>query len=396
MKKRSAARSHDNAMRMSRNAVQTMLTTRSSLTKRGEIEIVSQRDKTKKRRIEVIRKMQASSITKAMVTFRSEYPYVFDALFLLCTRDPEVRGKKVIQGRDDDASVYWARLDWKILKYLALAKFNNQLRQFEIRIFEALRRPPRNMLLVTGGGHYAIAEPFHIRRIVLKNNEDLTSAEAARLITLNSTGLADPGRPRGIIRYVEIEFSKDLFKDCFEENEKGGNGFIPADPQLYAKIVDTVSKAPETPEWQEAACFMISGNTEAEIRARTPGIWYRFVLYFLQHFSGNPKAETRRFSAQDTIVMLRELNPHMLRTQNGKDSIRSWFNARLFLDQGFFYFNAMGRTGNAEEVRAVPESARYSKEPGFFEVTFCTRHPRKKYLGKWQSNLLLSPVLPAV
>lgn len=305
------------------------------------------------------------------------FPFLTNALSELCTENPTFNnGEFVIQGQNDNTTHYHALLKWETLQFLATDNDPLSKDVFRKEILSLFKKSP-SLYVKLNNGYSVLTHPFIIRSIIY---DDKTTMKKKDLETCEKLGIQKK------IAYIDIEFFKPMFADCLSKNPNNGGYFI-LEHAMFSKLRRTIHNIRNDNRLLQDFSQFYNSQTKENI-THYPITYYKFILYFITHTSGNQNATSTTI---DAIDMLKHVDPNQLYERNGKTYIKNKYNTKLFIDKASKLFNTMGQMGYCENIKAVIKSCYYGITDTY-TINYEVEKPRINKLEPYTSNFFESEI----
>lgn len=326
------------------------------------------------------------TLKKTAFQLAGVYPYLFDALNMLCTENPQrADGSYVI---NETETFYHARLSWNDLQYYALGDYKTDTYQNFVTELLQLYIKPESKCFPLGDGYNLTTKPLQIISILHKDRQ-MTKSEAQFRINFSKSKKDQIENAEGQIEElnsdnqdyspivgIEIMFYKPLFEASLL-GKKSKQSFLQSEPHLQSKLVSFIATAKTKNEFYE----IFKDYTQIQ---RYPVIYRRYALYLMEH--DNKKSDFCFIDAKD---MLLHVDPQQL---DSDKNIRNINTVRMFVDKANLILNTMAKNGYLKGFSEIPIKCIYNAELKNFQV-FYHRGNKNLLEKKYEKNLSQSEIL---
>jgi len=323
-----------------------------------------------------------SEVKKTTFQFAGAYPYLFDALSMLCSENPKYKdGTPFVK---DDGIFYHATLTWEDLKYYSLGKYDSLTHETLTTEILKLYTSPMSKCIPLNDEYSMLVKPIQINAIIHKN-KNLSKVEAQRQINFRKkknddeteilqdedNGLFNP------IMGIDILF----FKPLFEASLKGGitgNSFLQLEQNLQAKIISFIKNTKMEMQNPTDKSEILNGiisedefntikNNASSLKPylfiqREPIIYRRYMLYLLEH--DNQEGNFIKINAKDLML---HVDPQQL---DSDKNFRNTMNMRIFVDKANLIINLMSASKLLDSYKEVPIQCSYNGTTKEFTIHF--------------------------
>ena len=248
-------------------------------------------------------------LTNELFNLNGAYPYLIDFLNFVCTHYPD----RIERKTEPNETHYRVLVSKKVFKDLALGNYTDQKQYLEQEIYRLLSdkdengEPIRPKIFPFNSSFSVRTKPIRIE-IWYEDENQLIQLKPNQISLQNVTG----NRVKG----YAFEFYKPLWREIFTSKE-GGTRWFPLPTMFQAKLVDSINRYKNDPEFEKYGSFGYPSN------------YRKLYLYLNLHDNSNSEVIT-----YDAIDFTLKTLPKNIQKKNNTFNLHNWFTSHQFFQKG--------------------------------------------------------------